>query len=85
MVSKIHMDLKTFVFAAGARTPTCVCTQVHAGGTWGAWVKEKMPSAETLPQHERQRSPDVVAKRRLQRPADLGQFSALLLGFCVPL
>lgn len=38
MVFKIHMDLKTFVFAAGARIPMGVCERPRVGPTVGRGV-----------------------------------------------
>lgn len=88
MVFKIHMDLKTFVFAAGARIPMGVCERPRVGPTVGRGVhrqRKEVFSRDTSSLREMERRPDMVTKRQLQRLTDLGQLPALLLSFCVPL
>lgn len=64
--SKVHMDLKTFGFAAGARTLRCVGTPTrtsNVGPGMPGSALGRIATGVTSSGEEIERSPDVVERR----------------------
>lgn len=65
---KVHMDLKTFVFAAGARTPRCAGTPTrmsNVGTGLPGSALGRIFTGDTSSVEEIERSPHGVERRRV--------------------